>query len=76
MQINNTEILLYGGFSEGTPSKAVHIYRNENSKEEGEFTGNSSLEHGDQFYLNGVYIDVPESKWEQPGKRERMILGH
>ena len=42
MQINSSEILLFGGFSEG-PVSTVHVYKNENQKEEGEFTQAEAL---------------------------------
>lgn len=85
LQINNNEIILFGGFSEG-PIDSVYTYKNTNPKEEGEFVEISSensqqssrngLVKPDFFVVNGQYMEMPESKWENEGQRERIFMGH
>ena len=75
MQINNSEIILFGGFNEG-PQSNVYIYKNDDPKADGEFSKATNLSKEDFFESNGVYMEVPEKHWETAGEKERIILGH
>ena len=74
MQVNHSQIMVFGGFSEA-PASEVWIYSNENPKEEGEFTRGEPLPKPDFFITNGVYMEVPEAVQEHAQEPERVIMG-
>ena len=74
MQINQNEILLFGGFSDA-PIQKVWTYTHESSNAEGEFNKAADLQKEDFFVQNGVYIDLPLDKCEN-NEQERVIVGN
>lgn len=68
-QISDKEIVVFGGFSEGS-QKSAHIYET-GLPGEGSFKPCKSLEDPDFFLQNGVYIAVPNTN-----KKQYIFNGH
>lgn len=68
LAINDKEIIIFGGFSEGS-QKSAYLYST--GPEDGSFQQTKGLETPDFFLQNGVYIEVPNMS-----KRQIIFNGH
>jgi hypothetical protein len=74
LEINNEELLIYGGFTD-IPSNMICKYK-PNVTDEGEIENCTpkKLEKNDFFSVNGIHVKVPPEM--NNGKREIILAGH